>query len=236
MAKYTNNVTTPKAKSLLDINATPDVGTYISTFLNQINQWAGGSKPKNVGQVSELIKDFRQKHPTGDLDDWKKFHQDLTGEEIEVLQGKGKNKKPVKAHMAGIDQGVQDIMSKLTQVKASLNSVKEKDIRKWLENLTYEKTYCGLEAQEMILDKIATDLGNGYTYKLGSLEDERKGIDGFVIDPNGKKFALQIKSESYRNKNKQEQFKCPIIFYNLSKGGVEFNFDQNTMLNEEYHE
>lgn len=229
MAKGSKKITTKAAKDLFKTNATPDLGTYCSTLLNQINRWAGGSKPENVGQVSELIKEFRKHQPEGKLSDWKEYHKNLKGQSITVLQGKGK-KKRVQVGMAGIEQGVTDIREKLDAVRESLNSLTDEDIRKWLENLTYEKTYCGLEAQDMILKQIARKLGDGYSYTLGSMEDEQKGIDGYIIDPKGEKHPLQIKSKSYKQTNTQEEFSCPIVYYELTKYGIKYNFSKRTHL------
>ena len=61
-------------KNLYKINITPELPTYTSTLLNEVNLWARGSKAENVGQVSELIKQFRQDNPKGGLEDWKKYH------------------------------------------------------------------------------------------------------------------------------------------------------------------
>lgn len=231
MAQGSKKITTKSAKDLFDTNATPKLGKYRSTLLNQINRWADGSKAENVGQVSELIKDFRERHPDGKLSDWKEYHKNLEGQNITVLQGNGKKKKRVQVEMAGIEQGVTDIRKKLDVVRESLNSLTDEDIRKWLENLTYEKTYCGLEAQNMILKQIAQKLGNGYSYTLGSMEDEQKGIDGYIVDSNNNnKYPLQIKSKSYKQTNTQEKFNCPIVYYELTKSGIKYNFSKRKHL------
>ena len=188
-----------EAKKMYSINQTPHMDTYVAPILNQVNIWAGGTSEENVGMVSQVIKDFREENPQGTLEDWKQYHQKLEG-------------------INGIDQSVKDIRTKLDDVLSNLNNIKDEDIRKWVENLTYEKTFCGLSAQEMILKKMATDLG--YNYSLGNREDEKQGIDGYI---NNK--PLQIKSSSYRNKNKQEKFNCPIIFYDLTPDGIEFNYN-----------
>ena len=88
--------------------------------------------------------------------------------------------------------------------------------------MVYEKTYCGLEVQRLILKKIAEK--RGYDWILGSVEDEKQGIDGYIVDPNGPKFyPLQIKSSSYGNKHKQEHFVCPVVTYDLKEEGINYN-------------
>ena len=213
-------------QNLFQLNTTPDLPKYTSGFINDVNGWSGGTKPENVGQVSELIKRFREEHPQGTLEDWKTFHHTLT--DIQVLKGRGNTKRFENVHMNGIEQGVHDIMAKMDEVKNNINQLTEKKVQSWLENLVYEKTYCGLEAQKLILKTIAEN--HHFDWILGSIEDERQGIDGYIIDPKGPKFyPLQIKSSSYGNKHKQEHFVCPIVTYDLLEEGINFNMPANAL-------
>ena len=120
-------------------------------------------------------------------------------------------------------------MNKMEEVKNNINQLTEDMVRSWLKNLVYQKTYCGLEAQELILKHIAK--ANCFDWILGSMEDEKQGIDGYVIDPKGPKFyPLQIKSSSYSNKHKQEHFLCPVVTYDLIKEGINFNLPNNALV------
>ena len=218
-----------EGQNLFKINTTPKLPKYASSIINEINGWAKGSKAENVGQVSELIKMFREEKPAGSLEDWIAYHQGLKGRTIQILKGNGKNKRLESIKMAGIDQGVADIMQKLEDVKKSIDSLTQEGIRAWLENLVYQKTYCGLEAQELILKDIAEK--RQLTWILGSMEDERQGIDGYIIDPNVPKFfPLQIKSSSYSNKHKQEHFDCPIVSYDLKENGIVYTLPDNVLI------
>ena len=42
-------------KNLYKINITPELPTYTSTLLNDVNQWAHGSKAENVGQIGKSV-------------------------------------------------------------------------------------------------------------------------------------------------------------------------------------
>lgn len=215
-------------QNLFKINTTPELPKYTSSIINDVNGWAGGSKPENVGQVSEIIKSFRAENPNGSLNDWIDYHKQLKNREIQILKGRGKNKKQESVQIKGIEQGVADILHKLNEVKTSLDSLTEEDIRAWLENLVYQKTYCGLEAQELILKDIAEK--NHFKWILGSMEDEKQGIDGYIIDTNGPKFfPLQIKSSSYGNKHKQEHFDCPVVSYDLREEGITYDLPNNAL-------
>lgn len=218
-----------EGQNLFQLNAAPNLPKYTSGFINSVNGWAGGSKPENVSQVSELIKKFREENPYGTLKDWKNYHHSLEGKDIEVFKGRGLKMKPKIVQMAGIEQGVRDIMAKMEEVKNNISQLTEENVRAWLENLVYEKTYCGLEAQRLILKKIAEK--RCYDWILGSVEDEKQGIDGYIVDPNGPKFyPLQIKSSSYGNKHKQEHFVCPVVTYDLKEEGINYNMPDNALV------
>lgn len=218
-----------EGQNLFDINNSPELPKYTCGFINDVNGWAGGSKAENVGQVSEVIKQFRENNPEGSLEDWISFHQGLEGTDIQVIKGKGRTKRRETVQMAGIEQGVLDIMNKIEEVKNNINQLTEDMVRSWLKNLVYEKTFCGLEAQELILKHIAEK--NGFEWILGSMEDEKQGIDGYIIDPNGPRFyPLQIKSSSYNNEHKPEHFICPVVTYDLIKEGVKYKMPNNALV------
>ena len=215
--------------NLFDLNSSPELPKYTSGFINDVNGWAGGSKAENVSQVSEVIKQFREDNPEGSLEDWISFHQGLEGTDIQVIKGKGKTKRRETVQMAGIEQGVRDIMNKMEEVKNNINQLTEDMVRSWLKNLVYEKTFCGLEAQELILKHIAEK--NGLEWMLGSMEDEKQGIDGYIIDPNGSRFyPLQIKSSSYNNEHKPEHFICPVVTYDLIEEGIKYKMFNNALV------
>lgn len=218
-----------EGQNLFDLNSSPELPKYTSGFINDVNGWAGGSKAENVSQVSEVIKRFREENPEGSLKDWISFHQGLEGSDIQVVKGKGKTKRRETVQMAGTEQGVRDIMKKMEEVKNNINQLTEDMVRSWLKNLVYEKTFCGLEAQELILKHIAEK--NGFEWMLGSMEDEKQGIDGYIIDPNGPRFyPLQIKSSSYKNEHKPEHFMCPIVTYDLMKEGIKYQMPKNSLV------
>ncbi|GIV40049.1 MAG: hypothetical protein KatS3mg033_1849 [Thermonema sp.] len=43
---------------------------YVPSILNLLNQWTQATRPKNVGQLSELIKQFPGKTP----EEWKEWY------------------------------------------------------------------------------------------------------------------------------------------------------------------
>ena len=93
-------------------------------------------------------------------------------------------------------------------------------IRKWVEDLVYTKTFCGLKFQEAILKYVADELN--VDYRLATVEEEAQNVDGFI---NGK--PVQIKSSTYTLKNTGEVIEVPIVFYEKKKDGIVIEYDPN---------
>ena len=133
---------------------TPEFPKYSTQLMNLANSNAQGTRPKVVGQLSDLIQEFDGLR----LDDWEKWY---------------KNKMP-----NAIDNAVEKIHPMVENLKTSIEKVDKALIKKWVEDLVIDKTFMGLKFQEAILNKIATS--KGVEYRLADPKDESKGIDGYI--------------------------------------------------------
>jgi len=133
---------------------TPEFPKYSTQLMNLANSNAQGTRPKVVGQLSDLIQEFDGLR----LDDWEKWY---------------KNKMP-----NAIDNAVEKIHPMVENLKTSIEKVDKALIKKWVEDLVIDKTFMGLKFQEAILNKIATS--KGVEYRLAEPKDESKGIDGYI--------------------------------------------------------
>lgn len=129
---------------------------YISSIINLANQYAQGTRPHVVGQLSEMI----QKCPYKTYEEWKKWYL---------------NQKP-----NAIDEATKRIMKMLNNFRKSLPMIDEETVREWVEDLVLVKTFVGLRLQEPILRRIAAKTGK--PWRLATPDEESKGIDGFVGD------------------------------------------------------
>lgn len=159
---------------------------YIPQLINLANQISQATRPNNIGNISEMFKEFKRKNKNGKLDDWEKYYRSKQKDSIEVATKK-----------------ISNYINKLSE---SLNSIDETVVKDWVEDLIFEKTYSGLNIQEIIIKKIAQM--NNATYRLSNRKEEAKGIDGYINEK-----PVSIKPTSYDIKYLQEDIDVKIIRY-----------------------
>jgi len=163
---------------------------YVTQILNMVNQNAQGTRPKVVGQLSDLIQEFNGNN----VSEWRDWY--------------------LKRCPTAIEDATNKIYSKLLEMKKSANKIDKKMIRKWVEDLVITKTFTGLKFQSAIIKKIA-ELENK-PYRLANKEEEAKGIDGFIgnepvsIKPDTYKIEKRL----------MENIGVHIIYYRKEKNGI----------------
>lgn len=163
---------------------------YTTQIVNLVNSNAQGTRPCVVGQMSELIQEFDGKT----LNEW-----------IEWYTAKQPN---------AISAATDKIYSKFLEMKEAVDAIDKELIEEWVKDLVFTKTYCGLKFQSAIIAYIANELGK--EWRLANVEEEAKGIDGYI----GEK-PLQIKSITYKMENRlAEVIDIPIIYYDKKKDGI----------------
>lgn len=163
---------------------------YTTQIVNLVNSNAQGTRPCVVGQMSELIQEFDGKT----LNEW-----------IEWYTAKQPN---------AISAATDKIYSKFLGMKEAVDAIDKELIEEWVKDLVFTKTYCGLKFQSAIIAYIANELGK--EWRLANVEEEAKGIDGYI----GEK-PLQIKSITYKMENRlAEVIDIPIIYYDKKKDGI----------------
>ena len=172
-------------EDLLNIKS-KDFDKYVSQLINLANQISQATRPNNIGNISEMFKEFKRKNKNGKLDDWEKYYRSKQKDSIEVATKK-----------------ISNYINKLSE---SLNSINETVVKDWVEDLIFEKTYSGLNIQEIIIKKIAQM--NNATYRLSNRKEEAKGIDGYINEK-----PVSIKPTSYDIKHLQEDIDVKIIRY-----------------------
>jgi len=168
---------------------------YTTQVINLANQNAQGTRPNIVGQMSELIQEF----PGKTFDEWKTW--DLT-------------QKP-----DAIDNATDRIFDMVNKMKTANDVIDRELVKKWVEDLVFNKTFIGLRYQESILKRIA--IKKGVEYRLANSEEESQGIDGYIGDR-----PVSIKPESYKTKEMlNENISVDIIFYDKKKDGILINYE-----------
>lgn len=178
----------------LNNNKNPDFPKYVSQLINWANQNAQGTRPKVVGQLSELFPEYINNIQEINLDSWKEWY--------------------LSHYPDSIDTATEKIFEQIHNLKGAIAMIDKNLVRDWVEDLVIAKTYNGLYVQEAILKKIAEK--SGLKYRLAKADEESKGIDGYVG-----KTAYSIKPHTYKTMARlSEEIKVKMIYYTKTKAGI----------------
>ena len=184
-----------KLLELLNIEP-PKFAKYSGPLMNLANRFSGGTKPKVVGQMSELIKEFDGKT----FKEWETWYL---------------NKYP-----KAIDVATEKIAQMLINFKDILGKMDETSIKEWVRDLVIIKTFVGLKNQEAILKSVAEYFETDY--RSAEPAEESKGIDGFIGEKpvSIKPHTYLLKPELL------DKIEAPIIFYEKTKTGLKISFPE----------
>jgi len=179
----------------LDIGS-PDFPKYTTQLINLANQNAQGTRPKVVGQMSELIQHFTGKG----LSEWEQWYS---------------KRKP-----DAIRTATEKILQMVNNLKNAIEEIDKEMVERWVKDLVIVKTFMGLRFQEAILKKGAelkdTD------YRLSDFTEESKGIDGYIgktpvsIKPETYKTKPAL----------QENIPVKAIYYQKVKNGIQVDYGE----------
>lgn len=127
---------------------------YTTQILNLANNTAGGTRPKVVGQMSDLIQEF----PGSTLSEWRQWY---------------KERRPTASQEA-----CKKTSAMVENYKEAMNKIDDTLIKKWVDDLLFVKTFSGLKFQAAIIEKIAAL--RGVNHRLATPEEEEKMIDGYI--------------------------------------------------------
>ncbi len=175
------------------VGATHDFPKYTTQLINLANQNAQGTRPRVVGQLSELINECPEKT----YEAWKEWY--------------------LYRHPNAIENATAKITAMINNLKQAIKAIDENMIKEWVEDLVLEKTFIGLKFQEAILNKVASIKNT--TYRLANPKEESQGIDGFVGETPVSIKPITYKTK----KALKESIGCKLIFYKKTKDGLEID-------------
>lgn len=168
---------------------------YATQIINLLNSNAQGTRPVVVGQMSELIQEFDGKS----LEEWVVWYNE---------------RQPDAVHNA-----TEKIYGMYQLMREAFNSITKEMVEAWVKDLVYNKTYCGLKFQSAIIAFLANKVGK--SWRLANIEEEAKGIDGFIGET-----PIQIKSSTYKIEDRlSETIEVPIVYYDKKKDGINIEYD-----------
>jgi hypothetical protein len=169
---------------------------YTTQIMNLANQNAQGTRPKIVGQMSELIEQC----PKGTYENWVKWYSE---------------RMPT-----AIDEATEKVYEMVRKLTVAITFVDKTLVRRWVEDLVLTKTFAGFCFQGSILKAIAER--KWVKYRRSTPEEESKGIDGYIGNVPVSIKPITYKAKSML----QENIEAKMIFYEKKKDGiaVEYNF------------
>ncbi len=168
---------------------------YATQIINLLNSNAQGTRPVVVGQMSELIQEFDGKS----LEEWIVWYNE---------------RQPDAVHNA-----TKKIYGMYQLMREAFNSITKEMVEAWVKDLVYNKTYCGLKFQSAIIAFLANRVGK--SWRLANIEEEAKGIDGFIGET-----PIQIKSLTYKIEGRlSETIEVPIVYYDKKKDGINIEYN-----------
>ena len=163
---------------------------YTTQIINLANQNAQGTRPKVVGQLSELI----QECPHKEYSKWKEWYLE---------------KQP-----KAMDNATDKVFSMVEELKKAINQIDKNMVREWVKDLVIDKTFIGLKFQEAILRRVAKM--KKVSYRLSNPKEESKGIDGFIGDTPVSIKPITYKTKNMLS----EKIEVKIIYYEKKKDGI----------------
>lgn len=172
-----------------------DFPKYTSQIINWANQNAQGTRPKVVGQMSDLIQEFDGQT----LEEWIIWYN---------------NQKP-----NAIEEATEKIYDMVDKIRTASYQIDKEMVSDWVKDLVYTKTYCGLKVQQAIITHLAQMLGR--TWRLANREEESRGIDGYIGEQPVQIKSSTYKLENQLS----ETIEVPIVYYEKKKNGINIEYN-----------
>ncbi len=170
---------------------------YTTQLMNLANQNSQATRPRHVGQMTDLI----QECPGKSFEEWSTWYQ--------------------KQYPDAIEEATEKIISMIESFKEASVEIDRTMVKSWVEDLILVKTFTGLKFQEAILKKLAEI--RGCDYRLAEPYEESQGIDGFVGEDA---YSIKPNTYNSLP-NLQESIEAKIIYYEKkSDGSVVFEIPE----------
>lgn len=188
-------LTNEEIRRFLEVEA-PVFPKYVTQIINLANQNAQGTRPRVVGQLSDLIQEFSGKT----IREWEQWY--------------------LRKHPDAINTAKEKILEMVKNLREAINRIDENMVNEWVKDLVIVKTFLGLKFQEAILKKGSEF--KGVNYRLSESMDESRGIDGYIgeIPVSIKPDTYKTK------KSLGENIDVKIIYYKKLKNGIEVNYSE----------
>ena len=190
-----------KNEEIIELNESGNVcfPKYTSQLINWANQNAQGTRPKVVGQLSDLFPEFQNSTKIVNIQEWQKWY--------------------LQKYPNAIDDATEKIYTQVKNLQEAIKLIDKDMVKMWVTDLVITKTFNGLYVQKAILSKMSK-LTNK-PYRLATPEEESQGIDGYVGD-----IAYSLKPDTYKLMNRlSEQINVKMVYYTKTKTGLKIEVE-----------
>ena len=167
---------------------------YTTQIMNLANQNAQGTRPKVVGQMSELIEEC----PKGTYQQWVKWYSERMPE--------------------AVDDATEKVSEMVRNLASAINLIDKVLVKKWVEDLVLTKTFIGFCFQESILKAIAER--KHVKYRRATPEEESKLIDGYIGETAVSIKPVTYKTKNMLHEN----IDVKLIYYEKLKDGIKVEY------------
>lgn len=183
--------------------APPDSPKYTTQLMNLANQNSQGTRPKVVGQMSELIKE-------SDLDNfegWKHWYMER--------------------HPDAIERATEKIADQIEKLKAAIEKIDEALIREWVEDLVLLKTAEGLLIQQAVFNHLADAFDS--PHRSSTPLEESRGIDGYIGEVP---VSVKPESYQSKASVKHEDIGAAMVFYKKTERYLHIVYEEEDFIGE----
>ena len=201
MGKEVTMRITIKNEEIIEINGSEEIvfPKYTSQLINWANQNAQGTRPRVVGQLSELFPEFQEQAEKISVEAWEKWYLERYPDAMETATDR--------------------IYEQVENLRKAIPLIDKDMVRAWVKDLVISKTFNGLYFQQVILASLAKRLHSDY--RLATPEEESVGIDGYVGG-----IPYSIKPETYKTMERlPEHIDVRMIYYSKTKTGLAVEVD-----------
>jgi hypothetical protein len=172
-----------------------DFPKYTTQIMNLANQNAQGTRPKVVGQMSELIEEC----PKGSYEQWVKWYSERMPR--------------------AVDDATEKVYEMVKNLASAVPLIDKALVRKWVEDLVLTKTFTGFCFQESILKAISERKNIGY--RRSTPEEESRFIDGYIGEVPVSIKPITYKTKNMLHEN----IDVKLIYYEKLKDGIRVECD-----------
>lgn len=171
--------------------------TYTTYIINRASETAQATRPKVVGQMTEIFKDYLEFCESNSIeesiDSWENYY--------------------LKRNPYAIQNASEKAWSMILNFKSAFELIDFNLVEEWITDLLIKKTFYGLHTESLI-KLYFKDLG--FEVRRSNPSEESQNIDLFIDNR-----PYQIKPLSYKNEKMiRDRIHVPILFFKVEDGGI----------------